>query len=159
MTHLPHTTNLTERVLRVRFCLPAYPFLPSFFLQNTTGTTRTDTALLGTMTGETATAVIETGTGIVTTDATGKEDTTGIAIDGTMIGGLDDTKEEGDIDENARKDLAQGATTRCKLTALLLQRVTAAATVIEEGAQNVAEMVWALQSEGALPQQMRSHSL
>jgi hypothetical protein len=49
MTHahphtLPHTTNLTERVLRVRFCLPAYPFLRSFFLQITTGTTKTDTA-------------------------------------------------------------------------------------------------------------------
>ena len=121
-----------------------------------TGTTKTDTALPDTMTGETATVVIETGTGIATRDATETEGTTAIVIDGTTTGGLEGTKEEGGIDENARKDLAQGATTICKLTAL--QRLTAA-TVIEDEPQNVAGMVWELRNEGALPQLTWSHSL
>jgi len=66
------------------------------------------------MTGETATVAIETGTGIATRDATETEDTTGIVIDETTTGDLEDTTEEeeeeeeegeGDIDENARKGL------------------------------------------------------
>ena len=53
---------------------------------------------------------IETGTGIATRDATETEDTTGIVIDETTTGDLEDTteeeeEEEGDIDENARKGL------------------------------------------------------
>jgi len=97
------------------------------------------------------------GTGTVMRGATETEDTTGIVIDGTMTGALEDTtEEEGAIGENARKDLAQGAKTKCKLTAL--QRVTAP-TVIGDGAINVAGMVWALQSGGALRQQMRSNCL
>jgi len=125
-------------------------------LQNTTGTTKTDTALLGTMTEGTATVVIETETGIVTTDATETEDTTGIVIDATTTGGLEDTREGEDTDGNARRDLAQGATTTCKLMAL--QRVTAP-TVTEDGARNVAGTVWALRNEGALPRQTRSRCL
>ena len=164
MTHahtLPHTTNLTERVLRVRFCLQAYPFLRSFFLQITTGITKTDTALPDTMTEETATVVIETGTEIVTKDGTETEGTTGTVIDGTTTDDLEGTTEEqgeGEegIDENARKGLAQGAKTTCKLTAL--QRVTVA-TVRGDGALNVAGMVWALRNEGALRQQTQSHCL
>ena len=114
------------------------------------------------MTEETATVAIETGTGIATRDATETEDTTGIVIDGTTTGDLEDTteeegeEEEGDIDENARKGLAEGATTKCKSTAL--QRVSAA-TVREDGALNVARMAWALRNEGALRQQMRPHYL
>ena len=166
MTHvhtLPHTTNLTERILRVRFCLPLYPFLRSFSLQITTGTTktvttRTDIVLPDTMTGETATAVIETETGNATRDAIGIEDTTGIVIDGTTTGGPEDTREEeeGDTDENARKDLVEGAMTKCKLTAL--QRVTAA-TAREGGVLSVVGTVWALPNEGVLPRQMRPRFL
>lgn len=132
------------------FCLPVYPFLRSLFLQITTGTTKTDTARPGTMTEETATVAIETGTGIVTTGATGTEDMTGIAIDGTTTGGLEDTTEDGDTDGNARKGPAQDATTTCKSTPL--QRATAV-TVIEDGARNVERTVWAPQNEGVPPQQ------
>ena len=49
------------------------------------------------------TAVIETGTGIATTDATGTEDPMEIILDGT--GKLEDTTEDGDIHRNARRDL------------------------------------------------------
>ena len=138
----------------MRFCLPAYPFLRSFCLQITTGTTRTDTARPDTMTE--GTVAIETGTGIVTTDVTGTEDTTGTVTDVTTIGGLESTRQDGGIDENARRDLAQGATTKCKLTAL--QRVTAV-TAIEDGARNAERMAWAPRNEGALPRQTRSRCL
>ena len=153
MTHthihtLPHTTNLTERVLRVRFCLPAYPFLHSFFLQITTGTTKTDTALPGTMTEETATVAIETGTGIATRDATETEDTTGIVIDGTMTGDLEDTTEDGDTEENARRDLVRGATTKCR--SMALQRVTVT-SAIEGETRNAEGTAWVPQNGGALP--------
>ena len=131
-------------------------FSPPFFLQITTGTTKTDTAPPDTMTGETATVTIEKGTGTVMRGATETEDTTGIVIDGTTTGALEDTTEEGDIDENARKGLAEGAKTKCKLTAL--QRVTAP-TVIGDGAINVAGMAWALQNGGALRQRTRSNCL
>ena len=137
-----------------------YPFLRSFFLQVTTDTTTTATARPDTMTGETATVAIETGIGIATRDATETEDTTGIGIDVTTTGGLEDTKEEeeeeeGDIDENARRDLVRDATTKCKLTAL--QRLSAATVVIEGEAKNAVGMVWALRNEGALLQLTRSH--
>jgi len=156
MPALSHTTNLTERVPRVRFYLPAYPFLRSFFLQNTTGITKTDTALPDTMTGGTATVVIGTETGIVTKDATEREDMTGTVTVGTTTGGLEDTREDGGIDENARKDPAQGATTTCRLMAL--QRPIAA-TAIEDGALNVGRMVWVLRNEGAPLQQTWSRCL
>ena len=104
--HLPHTTNTTEQVIRVRFYLPAYPFLRPSFFQITTGTTRTDTAHPDTMTDGTATAVIEvTETGIVMTGATGTEDTTATAIDETTTGVLEGTREDGGIDENAKRGL------------------------------------------------------
>ena len=96
-------------------------------------------------------------TGITRIDATGTGYTTAIAIDRTTTGNLEDTmgdEEEGDIDENAKRGLDQGVTTKCKLMAL--QKVTAVATVIEDGARNVARIVCALRNEGALPQQMRS---
>ena len=134
----------------MRFCLPACPFLHSFSSQITTVTTKTDTARLDTMTAETATVAIETGTGIVTTGATGTEDTTEIVIDGTTTDGLEDTMEDGDIDESARRDLEEGATTTCK--SMALQRVTAA-TVTEDGVQNVEKMVWVPRNGGALPRQ------
>lgn len=104
------------------------------------------------MSGETATEAIETGTGIATRDATEIEDTTGIVIDGTTTDGLEDTREEGDTDGNARKDLVGGAMTRCKLTPL--QRVNAAATAREGGAPSAVGMVWALPNEGVQPRQM-----
>lgn len=68
---------------------------------------RIDTAHPDTMTEETATVVIETGTGTVTTGATGTEVTTGTVIDETTTGGPEDTREEegGDIDGNAKRDL------------------------------------------------------
>ena len=139
------------------FYLPAYPFLRSLFPQITTGTTKTDTARPDTMTEGTATVVvIETGIGIATRGATGTEDTTGTVIDGRTTDGLEGTTEVGDTDGNARIDLVQGATTRCKLTPL--QRVTAA-TAIEDGAKNVERTVWVLRNEGAPPQPMRPHWL
>ena len=151
MTHT-HTTNLTERVFPMRFCLPAYPFLRSLLLQITTATTKTDTARPDTTTEGTVAVVIETGTGTVTTDATGTEDMTGIVTNGTTTGGLEDTTEDGDIDGNARIGHAEGATTTCKLMAR--QRVTAV-TAIEDGARSVERMVWVLRNEGAPPRQMR----
>jgi len=117
---------------------------------------KTDTAPPDTMTGETATVMTEKGTGTVMRGATETEDTTGIVIDGTTTGAPEDTTEEGAIGENARKGLPEGATTKCKLTAL--QRVTAP-TVIGDGATNVAGMVWALLNGGALRQQMQSNCL
>jgi hypothetical protein len=102
------------------------------------------------------TVAIETETGIVTKDAIGTEDTTGTVTDVTTKGGLEDTRRGGGIDENARRDLAQGATTKCKLMAL--QRVTAV-TVIEDGVRSAERMVWAPRNEGALPRQMRSRCL
>ena len=138
------------------FYLPVYPFLRSLFPQITTGTTKTDTAHPDTMNEGTATVVvIETGIGIATRGATGTEDTTGIVIDGTTTGGLEDTTEVGDTGGNARIDLAQSATTRCKLTLLQRVIVVTAATAIEDGARNVERMVWVLQNEGVLPQPMR----
>lgn len=108
------------------------------------------------MTGETATVVTGKETGTVMRGATETEDTTGIVIDGTMTDALEDTTEEGAIGENARKDLAEGAKTKCKLTAL--QRVTAP-TAIGDGAINVPGTVWALPNGGALRQQMQSNYL
>ena len=142
----------------MRFYLPAHPFLRSFSLQITTGTTTIDTALLDTTTEGTATGVIVTGIEIVTTDATGTEDMTAIAIEEeTTTGGLEGMKEDEDTGESVRRGLAQGAKTTCKLTAL--QRVTAV-TVTEDEARNVAEegTVWELLNEGAPPQQMRFSS-
>jgi len=137
------------------FYLPAYPSLRPFFLQITTGTTKTDTARPDTTTEGTATVVIETGTETATTGATGTEDTTGIVIDGTMTDGPQDTTEGEGIGGNARIDLVvEGVMTTCKLMAL--QRVTAA-TVIEDGARNVGRMVRVLRNEGALPQPTRPH--
>ena len=132
-------------------------FSPFSFPQITTGTTKTDTARPDTMTEETATVVIETETGIATKGATGREDTTGIVIDGTTTDGLEDTREVGDIDGNARTDLVEGAKTTCKST--VLQRPTAAtvATVIEDGARNVEKTAWALRNGGALLQPTRPH--
>ena len=100
------------------------------------------------------TAVIGTGKGIATRDAIEIEDTTGIVIDGTTTGGLEDTREEGDTDENARKGLVQNAMTRCKLT--LLQRVTAA-TAREGGVLSAVGMVWALPNGGVPPRQTLPH--
>ena len=137
------------------FCLPARPFLRSFFSQITTGTTRTDTARPDTMTEGTATAVIETGTGIVMTDATGTEDTTGIVTGGTTTGDLEDTMEDGDIGGNARRDLVQDAKTTCRLMPLQRAIVVTAETVTEGGARNVEGMEWALRNEGVLPRRMR----
>ena len=142
----------------MRFCLPACPFLRSLLSQITTGTTKTDTARPDTTNEGTATAAIETGTGIVMKGATGKEGTTGIVIDEMTRGDLEDTTEDGDIDGNARRDHAPGATTKCKLTAL--QRLTAlnvanVATAIGDGARNVGGMEWVLRNEGAPPRQTR----
>lgn len=102
--------------------------------------------------------MIVTGTEIVTTGATGTEDTTAIAIEETTTGGLEDMKEDVDTDGSARRDLAQGAKTTCKLMAL--QRVTAVVTVTEDEARNVVVegTVWELLNEGVPPQQMRFSS-
>lgn len=108
------------------------------------------------MTEGTANAVIGTETGTVMTGATGKEDTTGTVIDGMTTGGLEDTTEDGDTDENAKRGPVEDARTTCKSTAL--QRATAT-TVTEVEPPSVGGMVWALQNEGALPLQTRSRSL
>jgi hypothetical protein len=104
----------------------------------------------------TATAVIGTGTGIVMTGATGTEDTTGTVIDVTTRGGQEDTTEDGDIDENAKRDLVGGVRTKCK--SMPLQRVTAA-TVTEDEARNAEGTVWAPLNEGVLLLQTPSRSL
>ena len=122
-----------------------------------TGTTKTDTARPDTMTEETATVVIETGIGTATRGATGREDTTGIVIDGTTTDDLQDTTEVGDIDGNARIGLAEGAKTTCRLTALQSLSAVTVATVIEDGARNVERMVWVLRNEGVLPQPTRPY--
>jgi hypothetical protein len=160
MITLPHTTNPTERVLRVRFYLPAYPFLRSSLFQITTGTTTTDTAHPDTTTDGTATAVIVTGTGIAMKGATGTEVTTANVIDGMTRGGLEGTREDGDTDGNAKRGRVQGARTTCKSTAL--QRATAetvVVTVIGDATPNVGGTGWVLLNEGVPPPQMRSSSL
>lgn len=89
----------------MRFYLLDHPFPRPIFLQITTGTTRTDTALPDTTTEGTATVVIETETEIVMTDVTGTGDTTGTVIGGTTKGVLGDMK-GGGTEENAKRDLA-----------------------------------------------------
>lgn len=118
---------------------------------------RTDTALPGMMTEGTATvatAVIVTGTGIVTRDATGTEDTTGTVIDETTTGGLEDTRGV-DTDENARRGLVHDVKTTCKSTAL--QKLTVE-TAIEEGTRSAEGMAWELRRGEALPRRMRFSS-
>ena len=133
----------------MRFYLPACPFLYPPFLQITTGTTKTDTALPGTTNEGIVTVVIEvTETGIVTTGATATGGTTGTATDETMTGGLEDTTEDGDTEENARRDLVRGATTKCR--SMALQRVTVT-SAIEGETRNAEGTAWVPQNGGALP--------
>lgn len=139
----------------MRFYLLEHPFLHPFLSQITTATTRTDTALPDTMTGETATAVIATGIGIVTTDATGIEDMTGTVIDGTMTDGPGDTKDEG-TGESARRDLVQGAKTKCRLTP---RRRMIVVTETEDEPRSVEGMAWELRNEEAPPHKTRCRSL
>ena len=134
----------------MRFYLLEHPFLYAFLSQTTTATTKTDTALLDTMTGETATWIR-----IVMTDATGIEDVTGTVTDGMVTDGPEDTKDEG-AGENVRRDLVQGAKTTCRLTP---RRTTIGVTETEDEPRSVEGMVWELRNEGAPPHKMQCCSV